>query len=128
MLSPRDRLRLKTAGFVLTGALLLGTGALWWICRDLPRFDSLLDYEPREATHLYSVDGREVGAFFHECRTVVPLEKIPAILRQAVLSSEDKDFYKRVGGVSFTGIARGFIKHYIFRGRREGGSTITAQV
>ncbi len=122
------KLRLKIAGVALLGVVLLGAGALWWICRDLPRFDSLLDYEPREASHLYTADGQEVGAFFHECRTVVPMEKIPKILRQAVLSSEDKDFYKRIGGVSFTGIARGFIKHYIFRGRREGGSTITAQV
>jgi penicillin-binding protein 1A len=120
--------RLEIAAAALLGAVLLGAGAIWWVCRDLPRFDSLLDYEPREATHLYTVDGAEVGAFFHECRTVVPMEKIPKVLRQAVLSSEDKDFYKRIGGVSFTGIARGFIKHYIFRGRREGGSTITAQV
>ncbi|MHB8420735.1 MAG: penicillin-binding protein 1A [Myxococcales bacterium] len=105
-----------------------GAGTLWWICRDLPRFDSLLDYEPREATHLYTTDGRSAGAFFHEDRTVVPFDRIPKIVKQAVISSEDKDFYTRVGGVSFTGILRGFVKHYVLRGRLEGGSTITAQV
>ncbi len=105
-----------------------GGGALWWVCRDLPRFDSLLDYEPKEATRLTTVDGRPAGAFYHEDRTVVPFDEIPKIMKQAVISSEDKDFYTRVGGVSFTGILRGFVKHYVLGGRMEGGSTITAQV
>ncbi len=118
----------KGIGVVLAAAAAGGGTALWWTCRDLPRFDSLLDYEPREATRLFTPDGRQVGAFFHEDRTVVPFDQIPKILEQAVISSEDKDFYTRVGGVSFTGILRGFVKHYIFRGRLEGGSTITAQV
>ncbi len=117
----------------LFGALALlaaaaGGASLWWTCRDLPRFTSLVDYEPREATRLFTLDGRQVGAFFHEDRTVVPMEKIPAVLKRAVLSAEDKDFYRRAGGVSLTGIARGFIKHYLLGGRLEGGSTITAQV
>ena len=77
-----------------------------WVLRDLPRFDRLTDYEPKLATHLQTLDGQEVGAFYHERRTVVPMERIPKLVRQAVLSAEDKDFYHRAGGVSATGILR----------------------
>ncbi len=109
----------------------LGTIALAllaaWVLEDLPRFDHLTDYEPKLATHLVGVDGQEVGAFFHERRTVVPMERIPKLVRQAVLSAEDKDFYSRTGGVSATGILRSFFKR-ITGGRIEGGSTITQQV
>ncbi len=98
-----------------------------WVFQDLPRFDHLTDYQPKLATHLVTVDGREVGAFFHERRTVVPMERIPKMVRQAVLSAEDKDFYTRAGGVSVTGILRSIFKR-LTGGRIEGGSTITQQV
>ena len=91
-------------GLVLVvGVAGLGLSALW--LRDLPRFDRLNDYEPKLATHLVTIDGREVGAFFNERRTVVPTDRIPKILRQAVVSAEDKDFYQH-SGVDPMGILR----------------------
>jgi penicillin-binding protein 1A len=118
-------LRLGLAALLIL--ILSAVGLIFWVLQDLPRFDRLTDYEPKVATHLVTVDGREVGAFFHERRTVVPLERIPKVLRQAVLSAEDKDFYTRVGGVSASGILRSIFKR-LTGGRIEGGSTITQQV
>ena len=116
---------------LLLGAVLLcvlgGLAAALSLLRDLPRFDRLTDYEPKLATHLLTVEGREVAAFYNERRTVVPMDRIPKILRQAVISSEDKDFYSRTGGVSATGILRALFKR-VTGGRIEGGSTITQQV
>jgi penicillin-binding protein 1A len=113
---------------VLGAFALLLVGLVLWELRDLPRFDRLTDYAPKQATRLTTVDGQEVGAFYHERRTVVPMERIPKVLREAVVSAEDKDFYHRQGGISFSGMLRAAAKHFLLGGRLEGGSTITQQV
>jgi penicillin-binding protein 1A len=108
--------------------VLLVVGVALFELRDLPRFDRLTDYAPKLSTGLYTVDGEEVGAFYHERRTVVPMDRIPKVLKEAVVSAEDKDFYRRQGGVSLTGILRAAVKRMLPGGRVEGGSTITQQV
>lgn len=119
---------LRLVAAVGLALVLLVVGIALWELRDLPRFDRLTDYAPKLATGLYTVDGEEVGAFYHERRTVVPMERIPKALREAVVSAEDKDFYHRQGGISVTGILRAVVKRLLPGGRVEGGSTITQQV
>ncbi len=114
-------------GVLLAGGILAAAFSFAFL-RELPRFDSLLDYEPKEATRLVTPEGEEVASFSHERRTVVPMDKIPKLLREAVISAEDKEFYSRPGGVSPSGILRALVKRYLLRGRIEGGSTITQQV
>src|SRR5690606_16702735 len=100
------------------GALLLGLGAvvaggtLLWISRDLPRFDALLDYAPREATRVYAADGTLVATFHEERRTVVPPEEIPEVLKRAILAAEDANFYQHEG-LDYLGIVRAFFKNLI---------------
>jgi penicillin-binding protein 1A len=118
---------LRIGAVAAAGLVVLLIAVALWELRDLPRFDRLTDYMPKQATRLSTVDGQEVGAFYHERRTVVPMERIPKVLKEAVVSAEDKDFYHRQGGISFTGIARAGLKH-LLGGRVEGGSTITQQV
>jgi penicillin-binding protein 1A len=108
--------------------LATGFGFFLWVESGLPKFDRLTDYRPKLCTKLFDPQGREVGAFFHERRTVVPMAKIPKLLRSAVVSAEDKDFFTRSSAISLSGIARAAIKHYLLGGRIEGGSTITQQV
>ncbi|HJR25210.1 MAG TPA: transglycosylase domain-containing protein, partial [Acidimicrobiales bacterium] len=61
-----------------------------------------------------------------EDRINVPLEELPPILVDAVLATEDRDFFEH-GGVDPIGIARAFYNDVRGRGVKQGGSTITQQ-
>ena len=61
-----------------------------------------------------------------EDRVLVTYEQIPAILRDAVVSAEDRDFFEH-GGVDPAGIARAAVSDLRGGGVRQGGSTITQQ-
>ena len=60
-----------------------------------------------------------------EDRVLVTWEQIPPVLRNAVVSAEDRDFFEH-GGVDPLGIARAAYQD-IRGGARQGGSTITQQ-
>lgn len=109
------------------GAAIAGMGLLMWLSRDLPRFDQLVDYTPREATHVYASDGTLITTFHEELRTAVPPADIPEVLKRAILAAEDADFYRHEG-LDYRGIARAFIKNLTSGGRKQGASTITQQV
>lgn len=111
---------------LLVGAAVAG-GALWWLTRDLPRFDALVDYAPLEATRVYAADGSLVATFHEELRTVVPPEEIPEVLKRAILAAEDADFYRHEG-LDYVGIARAFLKNLLAGEMKQGASTITQQV
>lgn len=61
-----------------------------------------------------------------EDRVLVTYEQIPDVLREAVISAEDKDFFEH-GGVDPMGIARAAYRDLRGEGVRQGGSTITQQ-
>jgi penicillin-binding protein 1A len=61
-----------------------------------------------------------------EDRIKVTLDDVPPILQQAVLATEDRDFYEH-GGVDPVGISRALYNDLRGRGVRQGGSTITQQ-
>jgi hypothetical protein len=80
----------------------------------------------REATVFYYADGRtELGRIGTDNRVSVPLSDVPAHVRDAVLSAEDRDFASNPG-VSFTGLARALWVN-LRGGALQGGSTITQQ-
>ncbi len=61
-----------------------------------------------------------------EDRINVPLGDVPEVLVDAVLATEDRDYFEH-GGVDPIGIARAFYNDVRGRGVRQGGSTITQQ-
>jgi penicillin-binding protein 1A len=61
-----------------------------------------------------------------EDRINVPLEELPADLTNAVLATEDRDFFQH-GGVDPVGIARALYQDVRGGGAQQGGSTITQQ-
>src|SRR5579859_5461085 len=50
---------------------------------ELPHIDRVSDYHPKIVSKIYSSDGELVGEVFDERRTVVPIEKIPAVMKNA---------------------------------------------
>ncbi len=113
----------------LLGALAAAAGGLvfWLWTRDLPAFDTLQDYRPLVATRVLGSDGSEVFSFARERRTVVPIEQVPTVLKQAVIASEDARFYQHEG-INYLAMLR-CVARGVLSGRvRCGGSTITQQV
>ena len=125
----RRRLRRLLAALAALMALALALGGLvaWLWTRELPAFDTLKDYRPLVASRALGSDGSEVFSFARERRTVVPFEQIPAVLKQAVLASEDARFYQHEG-INYLAVLRCVARGVLSGGMRCGGSTITQQV
>lgn len=64
--------------------------------------------------------------FADQKRTPISLDEVPLYLRQATIAIEDKNFYKHQG-FDPAGIFRAFF-NIIFRGKIQGGSTLTQQL
>lgn len=86
----------------------------------------------KQATEIYDVDGDKAGYLYAQKGTWVSLDQISPNVQNAVLSTEDRNFYKEYG-FSITGIGRAgllYIKNKITgqSGISGGGSTITQQL
>jgi len=112
---------------VLAGLACLALLGLYiWLARGLPSIDWARHYRPPIVTTIWSGDEQMIGEFYNERRMVVPYDRIPKRLKQAVIASEDKDFFEH-GGVSFTGLMRGIYQTYVRHNRTVGGSTLSQQ-
>jgi penicillin-binding protein 1A len=93
----------------------------------LPDINQLKSYQPSLITTVYADDETPVTQFFVERRVLIPLDKIPAVLKEATLAVEDARFYAHEG-VDFIGIARAAWSNIQAGEVVEGASTITQQV
>ena len=93
---------------------------------ELPDIQAVTDYRPRIPLRIYSADQVLIGEFGAERREFVPIAKVPALLKSAVLAIEDARFYEH-GGVDWVR-ALGAAKANIGDFGSQGASTITMQV
>jgi penicillin-binding protein 1A len=93
----------------------------------LPDISQLKSYQPSLITSVYADDESAVAQFFVERRVLIPLERMPAILKQATLAVEDARFYSHEG-IDVIGIARAAWSNVQAGEVVEGASTITQQV
>ncbi|HET7786260.1 MAG TPA: PBP1A family penicillin-binding protein [Myxococcales bacterium] len=118
-------LAIPLAALVAVG--LVTAGAFYVVlARGLPSIEWARHYRPPIVSTVWSGDEQLAGEFYNERRVVVPYEKIPQRLKQAVVASEDKDFFEH-GGVSLTGMLRGIYSTYLRHNRTVGGSTLSQQ-
>jgi penicillin-binding protein 1A len=80
-----------------------------------------------QATIVYDASDRQVFTFFRERRTNVPLDRISADMKAAVLAIEDRRFFQH-HGVDFIRVAGSAWADLRARRIVEGGSTITQQL
>jgi len=116
------------AALVVVGAGIVG--AVFWVYASdpaLPRMSSARDYRPPVVTRVTDRHGRLLGEILGERRTVVPLGRIPRVLRDAVLAAEDAEFYRH-RGLDWAGMVRAFFANLRAGRFAQGGSTITQQV
>jgi penicillin-binding protein 1A len=93
----------------------------------LPDISLLKSYQPSLISTIYADDETPVAQFFVERRVLIPLHRIPAMLKQATLAVEDARFYSHEG-IDLVGIARAAWSNMQAGEVVEGASTITQQV
>jgi penicillin-binding protein 1A len=94
---------------------------------DLPQMDDLIRYRPNTTTELVDVHGKVFGSFALERRVVVPYTEFPTVLRQAIISIEDKSF-ERNWGVNLVRAVGAAYRDVHSNGRAQGASTLTMQL
>lgn len=119
---------LKIFGGLLAVAIFLGLIGFFWITRDLPRPEEFTENQMVESTKIYDRTGNVLlsDVYNEEKRTYVSLSQIPDILQEAVISTEDANFYKH-HGIDLMGILRA-IRNNFQTGSSQGASTITQQL
>ncbi|MFP3999367.1 MAG: penicillin-binding protein 1A [Desulfobacterales bacterium] len=95
--------------------------------RDLPEIQALEQYEPSSVSRIYSADRILLAELYVEKRDPVNLEQIPDRLIDALLTTEDRQFYKH-SGLDLKGILRAVINDIKTWSFAEGASTITQQL
>jgi len=98
-----------------------------FVFKDLPSPDKLKK-PPSASTKIYARDCSTLlyKIYRNENRSLLTLNEVPMIARQATIAIEDKDFYHH-HGYSLTGILRA-AKNNFGNGNVQGGSTITQQL
>jgi penicillin-binding protein 1A len=103
------------------------SGLMFVYSIDLPQMEDLARYRPNTTTELYDIHGKAFGSFALERRVVVPYSDFPPVLRQAILSIEDKSF-ERNWGVNLVRAVEAAWRDVHSQGRAQGASTLTMQL
>ncbi len=127
-------LRSKMVGRVLFGLLVLVSaligataGLLLVYSTDLPQVEELEHYRPSSTTELYDDQNRTIGSFALQRRVVASYGDYPQLLRDALVSIEDKDFYSH-SGINIWRIIGAAYRDIESGGRVQGASTLTMQL
>src|SRR5581483_6098162 len=113
---------------VLLSALVGALGGLLLVySTDLPQIEQLENYRPISSTDLYDVQGRTIGSFALQRRVVAAYGDFPRILLVALISTEDKEFYRH-SGVNLWRIIGAAYRDITSAGKVQGASTLTMQL
>ena len=129
----RGRPRLKRLRFlaILFAVLLLGLvsflfGIFISVASDLPSLTRFSQLKDAQSSVLLDDLGHPIGIVSQQNRVIVTPAQIPQIVKEAVISIEDKRFPTN-GGVDVRGIARAFTQDILHKGTVQGASTIEQQ-
>ena len=128
-----SRPRLKRLRFllILFAVLLLGLisfvfGIFVAVASDLPSLTKFSQLKEAQSSVLLDDLGHPIGVLSEQNRVIVTPQQIPPIVKQAVMSIEDKRFETN-SGVDIRGIARAFVQDVMHKGTIQGASTIEQQ-
>ena len=127
------RTRLKRLRFLAILFAVLGLGLISFVfgmfvavASDLPSLTKFSLYKDEKSSTLYDDLGHPIGVLSQENRVIVTPEQIPRLVKDAVISIEDKRFWTN-SGIDIRGIARAFIDDIVHKGAVQGASTIEQQ-
>lgn len=115
--------------FVIVSSALIIAGyiALNLYLSSLPPIENLRDFRPNIVTQFYSADGEIIKTFTAYTYDKIELKDVPEQLQNAIIATEDKNFYKHKGYDLF-GIVRSSLQNVIAMHTVQGASTITQQL
>jgi penicillin-binding protein 1A len=113
---------------VLTAAFLGTTAGLLIVySTDLPQISELERYRPSTITELYDDQGRQIGSFALQRRVLASYDDFPKVLRDAIISTEDKTFETH-WGINFWRVFGATYRDVTSSSRAQGASTLTMQL
>ena len=125
--------RLKRLRFVaiLLAVLVLGFvsfifGIFISVASDLPSLTKFSQLKDAKSSVLLDDLGHPLGVVSQQNRVIVTPGQIPQIVKEAVISIEDKRFESN-SGVDVRGIGRAFVQDILHKGSIQGASTIEQQ-
>ncbi|HEX9005847.1 MAG TPA: PBP1A family penicillin-binding protein [Bacteroidota bacterium] len=92
----------------------------------LPSLERIENPKAELATKVYSADGEVLDLFYIKNRSHLALKEMPKQVVNALIATEDKDFYSH-WGVDVVRFVKAMVKNLLFRSK-EGASTITMQL
>ena len=101
--------------------------AFYLYLMSLPPIKNLGEFRPNIVTKFYSHDGEVIKTFTAFTFSKVSLKQIPDDLKNALISTEDKNFYKHQGFDVF-GLARSTVANIVAGRVVQGASTISQQL
>jgi penicillin-binding protein 1A len=121
--------RRKSRLILLGVAVLLGIPGGFVLAHAVrvPLVKSLENYQPAIITRIYDSNGIPFAEYSIQKRIVVAKRDMSPALVQAVVATEDADFYHH-GGINPKAIFRAALKDIIARKKVEGASTLTQQL
>jgi len=96
------------------------------VASDLPSLTKFSLYKNEQSSTLYDDLGHPIGVLSQQNRVIVTSGQIPPLVKEAVVSIEDKRFWSE-GGIDIRGIARAFVNDVLHKGGLQGASTIEEQ-
>jgi penicillin-binding protein 1A len=112
---------------VVSAAVGTAAGLLLVYSTDLPQVEELEQYRPSSVTELYDGQGRVIGTFALQRRVIASYDDYPEVLRSALVSIEDKDFYRH-SGINIWRIVGAAYRDIESGGKVQGASTLTMQL
>jgi penicillin-binding protein 1A len=109
--------------------LILGsvTGVVVAAAIHVPRVEALASYMPSLVTQLQDRHDKVFSSFARERRIMLKEGEIPSLMQQALLASEDSNFFQH-GGIDAIGVARAEIANLRAGHVVEGASTLSMQL
>ena len=110
-------------------AIIIGSaaGSLLVYSTGLPQVEELEHFRPSSVTQLYDDQNRVIGSFALQRRVIAKYEDYPGVLRDSLISIEDKDF-ERHWGVNVWRMMGAAYRDIQSGGKVQGASTLTMQL
>jgi penicillin-binding protein 1A len=125
--SPPSRRKARLLILFMAAVLGIPAGFLFAHAVRMPQVKALADYQPAIITRIYDRNGVPFAEYSIQKRIVIPKRDMSPLLVQAIVATEDSEFYRH-GGVDPKGILRAALTNVIERKRAQGASTLTQQL